>query len=152
MWIVRSKYSDTSCRGRMKPPINDQQARFRELLRIERQNILYSAKGKAEPGSDQSQNIDSEREQTIALGAREKEHLREIQRAIERLDSGEYGTCQSCGKKISLARLEARPISLFCFSCKIVEELRTPLPTKHEQHDSACWEPETPRRPEQRMK
>lgn len=41
----------------------------------------------------------------------------EINRALERLSSGEYGTCESCGSEIALKRLEAVPQASVCLDC-----------------------------------
>ena len=41
----------------------------------------------------------------------------EIQRAIERLDAGLYGSCTACGSAISAARLAARPAAQHCIDC-----------------------------------
>lgn len=41
-----------------------------------------------------------------------------------RIDSGEYGYCESCGVEIGLKRLEARPTAPMCIDCKTLEELR----------------------------
>ncbi len=49
-----------------------------------------------------------ENEQYIVAEARE---------ALGRLDRGEYGTCESCGKAIAPARLEAIPFARFCVTC-----------------------------------
>lgn len=40
--------------------------------------------------------------------------LREVEHAIERIDAGEYGTCEVCGTEIPEGRLEARPWSSRC--------------------------------------
>jgi DnaK suppressor protein len=37
------------------------------------------------------------------------EQRRRVQDALERLDEGEYGRCQVCGREIDDERLEARP-------------------------------------------
>jgi DnaK suppressor protein len=41
----------------------------------------------------------------------------EVQGALKRLDDGTYGRCESCGKTISEARLEALPYTRFCIKC-----------------------------------
>lgn len=43
--------------------------------------------------------------------------LEQIDAAIDRLDAGVYGTCQSCGEKIASERLDALPYALLCFAC-----------------------------------
>jgi len=43
--------------------------------------------------------------------------IAEIDRALHRLDAGEYGSCEVCGGVIPEARLEARPAAGTCVDC-----------------------------------
>jgi len=43
--------------------------------------------------------------------------LAQIDRALEKLDDGTYGTCDVCGKPILEERLEARPATSRCLEC-----------------------------------
>jgi RNA polymerase-binding transcription factor DksA len=47
----------------------------------------------------------------------------EARAALDRMDNGTYGTCQSCLKKIPAARLEAIPYTRFCVECAAVEDV-----------------------------
>ncbi len=58
-----------------------------------------------------------ERSQVGALIAQVRRHLDEVQAALERLEDGSYGTCDSCGRPIGAARLEARPAATRCIAC-----------------------------------
>jgi DnaK suppressor protein len=40
--------------------------------------------------------------------------LADVDRAIERLEKGEFGTCETCGRAIDADRLRARPAARFC--------------------------------------
>jgi DnaK suppressor protein len=40
--------------------------------------------------------------------------LRDVDRALQKLEDGTYGTCDRCGKLIPEERLEARPWSVLC--------------------------------------
>lgn len=55
---------------------------------------------------------------------RERKLIKKIEETIARIDSGEYGYCDSCGVEIGLKRLEARPTATLCIDCKTLEELR----------------------------
>jgi DnaK suppressor protein len=48
--------------------------------------------------------------------------LHEIQDDLKRIERGEYGTCESCGKPIGAARLQALPFATLCLKCKQEEE------------------------------
>lgn len=55
-----------------------------------------------------------EREKDIALNEHAEEELKDIHHALQRIQSGTYGTCEACGKDIPLDRLEALPTATFC--------------------------------------
>jgi DnaK suppressor protein len=43
--------------------------------------------------------------------------LEDVERALQKLDEGTYGVCDSCGAAIPTERLEARPWSVLCVDC-----------------------------------
>ena len=43
--------------------------------------------------------------------------LHDVERALEKLDDGTYGTCDRCGRPIGEERLEAIPWAVRCVSC-----------------------------------
>ncbi|MCJ7575915.1 MAG: TraR/DksA C4-type zinc finger protein [Dehalococcoidia bacterium] len=70
--------------------------------------------GKREEGADEA----SELEKRLALGQRLEESLKEVEHALEKYEAGTYGLCDSCGKPIEHARLEAIPQASLCLNCK----------------------------------
>jgi RNA polymerase-binding transcription factor DksA len=58
-----------------------------------------------------------EREQIGALVQQAERNLAEIDAALERLGTGTYGVCESCGEKIAEGRLEARPVARTSITC-----------------------------------
>jgi DnaK suppressor protein len=65
-----------------------------------------------------------EREHELALTHNARELLAQNERAIARIETGTYGTCESCGEAIGKARLQAFPRATLCVSCKQREERR----------------------------
>ncbi|MDT4962771.1 MAG: hypothetical protein QOF87_2418, partial [Pseudonocardiales bacterium] len=65
-----------------------------------------------------------EREQEQSIAANRLDLLTQIQRAVERIDAGTYGFCESCGKPIPKARLKAFPSATLDVACKQREERR----------------------------
>jgi DnaK suppressor protein len=65
-----------------------------------------------------------EREHELALTHNARELLAQTERAIARIESGTYGTCESCGEAIGKARLQAFPRATLCVKCKQREERR----------------------------
>ncbi len=45
------------------------------------------------------------------------EVLREVDAALERMNAGKYGSCESCGEPIPEDRLDARPYARLCMAC-----------------------------------
>lgn len=50
-------------------------------------------------------------------GRRRAATLRGIAKALARIDTGEYGVCQSCDESIPHKRLEFDPTALMCVQC-----------------------------------
>lgn len=63
-----------------------------------------------------------EREQEMSIADNARDLLAQTKRALERLDTGVYGTCESCGGPIGKARLQAFPRATLCMECKQAEE------------------------------
>ena len=58
-----------------------------------------------------------ERQQIRALLDETRITLADIEAAEQRLENGLYGTCTSCGREISVERLDALPATPTCVSC-----------------------------------
>ena len=58
-----------------------------------------------------------ERAHVAALLNAAREHVTELDRALERLESGDYGRCEACGAQIPAERLEVRPAASTCVHC-----------------------------------
>ncbi|MFC5958542.1 TraR/DksA C4-type zinc finger protein [Streptomyces pratens] len=64
------------------------------------------------------------REHELALAANAREMLTQYGRALQRLDAGTYGLCESCGNPIGKARTQAFPRATLCVECKQKQERR----------------------------
>lgn len=58
-----------------------------------------------------------ERLATTATARSIASSIAEIDHALERLDAGQYGSCEVCGREIPQARLEVRPAASTCVDC-----------------------------------
>ena len=74
------------------------------------------------------------------LGTREQKHLTKIDYALQKIESGEYGICEMCGEEISQARLEARPVALYCIDCKTQQELKERQYVEESERDEEGFE------------
>jgi DnaK suppressor protein len=59
---------------------------------------------------------------SLETGRRRRQHLLEINAALERIRAGDYGDCFECGEIINPRRLEADPTATLCISCAEAQE------------------------------
>jgi DnaK suppressor protein len=64
-----------------------------------------------------SSQVTAERGEAEAVAQKLRETLDEVEHALHKFDGGTYGTCENCGKAISLARLEVMPAARYCIDC-----------------------------------
>lgn len=70
-----------------------------------------------------------EMEMKFNLEESEKRHLKDVNDAIEKIENGTYGMCETCGKSIDIDRLEVIPYTTICAECSD-KESRVPLDEK----------------------
>lgn len=70
---------------------------------------------------DHVATITSSRVDDIIIKKQEQE-LREINTALRKLESGEYGTCEMCGVDIGFPRLAIKPHAVYCIDCREIAE------------------------------
>jgi DnaK suppressor protein len=58
------------------------------------------------------------REMMFQLTSRDRNELKMIKEALYKIETGTYGICESCSKKISAKRLQILPLSILCIDCK----------------------------------
>jgi DnaK suppressor protein len=124
--------------------------KFRKLLLAERDSVLkhlMNLKGSSEQELEQESGdeVDIASNEITAnalqkLGTREQKHLSKIETALQKIEEGSYGTCEECGEEISPARLEARPVALFCIDCKTLQETRERQYVDESQREEDPWE------------
>lgn len=59
---------------------------------------------------------DREINESLAAGARRA--LREVMRALRRMDDGSYGRCMHCVEPLPIERLEVLPQAALCMTCQ----------------------------------
>ncbi len=107
----------------------------RVLLEAEKQVYLTQAEmfkeeaatlaRESEPGdvqfdeeSGEGGNSTIERERDLALLASHLATVAEIDEALDKIDAGSYGVCESCQLEIPRIRLRALPYAKLCVKCK----------------------------------
>lgn len=66
--------------------------------------------------SEQATELE-DRDVQEALGAESREELRAVNRALHRIEHGDYGSCERCGESIAAERLAVLPFAPYCIRC-----------------------------------
>ena len=77
--------------------------------------------GKKEEGATEAFEL----EKRLALERRVSGLLSEVEHALQKLEKGTYGLCDSCGQSVEMARLEVLPQANLCLSCKARQEAKS---------------------------
>jgi len=67
-----------------------------------------------------------EREKAFLFASVKRRRLDELGLALQHLDAGTFGICESCGNPIPAKRLERMPGATMCVSCKEKQEKESP--------------------------
>jgi DnaK suppressor protein len=70
-----------------------------------------------DPGNAEASSTKLEYAKELSIEQNTLDLLSKVERALERIDDGSYGTCESCGKSIPLARLDVLPYASLCVDC-----------------------------------
>ena len=90
----------------------------RDSLRRQLAELGHGTKGlDYDPNFADSSQVTAERGENEALVTKLVEALNEVEHALQKVDTGEYGVCESCRREIAPARLEAKPEARLCIDC-----------------------------------
>jgi DnaK suppressor protein len=110
--------------------MDDVPARRRAELEAQRDHLRAEiASQGADPDSDDVVFVDDagfadrshsaeERSRAISVVRALRSNLRDVDRALAKMEAGTYGTCERCGRAIGDERLDALPWALLCIDCK----------------------------------
>jgi DnaK suppressor protein len=70
-----------------------------------------------DPGNAEASSTKLEYAKELSLEQNTLDLLSKVQWALAKMDEGTYGICESCGKSIPLARLDALPYATLCVDC-----------------------------------
>jgi RNA polymerase-binding protein DksA len=65
-------------------------------------------------------------DENVAIAENEEQILEHVEAALERIESGSYGVCQDCRRKISKKRLDAIPYTPWCIDCARTHDGESP--------------------------
>lgn len=102
-------------------PVKEELLRLRDELLREVSGSYETCRELGQDGvadiGDMSANAYS-RDMLFNLSEAQRQRIRDIDAALERIEAGEYGICLQCGEAIAPRRLEVRPFSRYCIDCK----------------------------------
>lgn len=75
---------------------------------------------------DPTDRASLETDRNFMLRIRDREHklIKKVKKALQRIENGSFGICDSCGEPIAIKRLKARPVTTQCIECKTKEEAK----------------------------
>jgi len=110
-----------------------QRAHFKKMLEEMKRDLsrdiertVHTMQDEATIFADPNDRASQESDMSLELRNRDRERklIKKIDETIARIDTGDYGFCESCGVEIGLKRLEARPTATLCIDCKTLDEMR----------------------------
>jgi DnaK suppressor protein len=95
-----------------------------QLLRGIRDDLKEDREGQKDDGRDTYDVASEERDREInyLLTDRDRSKLQSIDQALERIEEGTYGICESCEGEITAERLKAMPFTRLCVQCQSERE------------------------------
>jgi RNA polymerase-binding transcription factor DksA len=88
-----------------------------ETARQELEQLEQRLETKGDYGLGEGDPLIVRWEMNLALREDMESRIEELEDALERLDQGNYGKCESCGQPIDPARLQALPQTRLCIKC-----------------------------------
>lgn len=104
---------------------------FQKILQEQLDELLREAGKTVSEMTDEKSNfpdptdrasLESDRNFELRIRDRERKLIMKIREALERIETGEFGICESCEEPIGEARLKARPVTTLCIDCKTEQE------------------------------
>lgn len=101
-----------------------------EKTNLEKELVKFAHQSKNDPndykadfpdyGNDETENSNevATYDVNLTLEATLEKELRDVNKSLERIKKGEYGTCKYCKQPMGDDRLLARPTSSACVTCK----------------------------------
>jgi DnaK suppressor protein len=105
---------------------------YKKLLEEKRATLLARVQAaranETEGGSEDAPDLGDRalftvtRDLSYRLTTSEREMLKKIDAALDRIEAETYGECLSCGKKVQSGRLNAVPWARFCIDCQELQD------------------------------
>lgn len=106
---------------------------FRKILQAWHDQICEETNRTVDRMQDEAANFPDpadratqEEEFSLELRTRDRERklMKKIEHTLKKLETEDFGYCDTCGTEIGIRRLEARPTADLCIDCKTLAEIR----------------------------
>jgi DnaK suppressor protein len=100
--------------------------KWREELIEESRETIDNLRQEVRDVGDEAERATRETENSLELRTRDRYRklINKIDKALIRVEEGDYGYCDETGEEIGLDRLEARPIATLCLDAQERWEIR----------------------------
>jgi DnaK suppressor protein len=108
---------------RFKRRLEEEKERLEEQIEdyerdLEEARLTESSSDRSpDPGNAEASSMKLEYAKELSIEQNTLDLLSKVSRALERVDAGTYGICESCGKPIPVERLDVLPYSTLCVEC-----------------------------------
>ncbi len=107
-----------------KALLSERERIHQDLSRLQEENLNKNSRDFAGEISGLGTHIadvadqDYNRGFILNLVSGKQKQLEEIDRALDKIEEGDYGQCENCGGPIDVKRLKARPGAIYCLECR----------------------------------
>jgi DnaK suppressor protein len=108
---------------RFRKRLEQEKERLEELIddyerELEEARLTESSSDRSpDPGNAEASSMKLEYAKELSIEQNTLDLLRKVDRALERVEAGTYGLCESCGNAIPVERLDVLPYSTLCVEC-----------------------------------
>jgi DnaK suppressor protein len=120
-----AKKSAAANRKKFLADLNENLEKMKAKLMAEIDSELKAEReGNKDEGMDTYDLASEERDREInfILSDRERVKIKQIDDALERMEDGSYGVCESCGLEVAEERIAAMPFTRLCRDCQQDQE------------------------------
>ena len=108
---------------RFKKRLEEEKTRLEELIdeyerELEVARLTESSSDRSpDPGNAEASSMKMEYAKELSIEQNTVDLLSKVDHALDRVASGDYGICETCGKAIPVERLDVLPYSTQCVEC-----------------------------------
>lgn len=108
---------------RFKKRLEGEKERLEELVEeyereLEIARLTESSSDRSpDPGNAEASSMKLEYAKELSIEQNTLDLLRKVDHALERIEAGKYGNCESCGNPIPVERLDVLPYATLCVEC-----------------------------------